>query len=215
MEIAGAIFDFDGTLVDSMYIWDNVGADYLRTLGITPEDNLNDVLLTLSLVEAAEHFQLHYNVKNTVEQIIDAINKLVEHLYFDVVKLKDGVKPLLENFKKQGVNMCIATAADKYLVEACLKRNDIFDYFGAIFTCTEVKAGKDLPIIYLKSLEFLGTDISNTYVFEDALHAIETAQKAGFSVIGVYDKFSETLQDEIKSTANIYLKSFNDWEGIL
>lgn len=214
MKITGAIFDFDGVLIDSMYIWDNIGSDYLKTLGIKPEDNLNDILLTLSLIEGAQHFQSHYNVNNSVEGIINDINKLIEHFYFEVLKLKSGVRPLLESFKNQGVKMCIATATDRYLVEACLKRNDISDYFGEIFTCTEVNAGKDAPTIYFKALEFLGTDASNTYVFEDALHAVKTAKKANFNVIAVYDKSSEISQDEIKSTADIYLKSLDGWEGI-
>lgn len=215
MKITGAVFDFDGVIIDSMYIWDNIGSYYLKTLGIEADDNLNDELMTLSLIEGAQHFQSHYNVNNSVEGIINDINKLIEHFYFEVLKLKSGVRPLLESFKNQGVKMCIATATDRYLVEACLKRNYIFDYFGEIFTCTEVKAGKDSPAIYFKALEFLGTDASNTYIFEDALHAIKTAKRANLNVIAVYDKSSEISQNEIKSIANIYLKSLDDWKETL
>ena len=215
MEIRGAIFDFDGTLMDSMHIWDSLGAAYLKTLGITADDDLNDILMTMSMAEGAAHFQSHYKVQKTVEEITDGINQQIEYWYFEVVQLKEGVKPLLEHFKKQGIKMCIATATDQYLVEACLKRNHIFDYFEAIFTCTQVKASKESPLIYLTALEHLNTDISKTLVFEDALYAIQTAKNAGFHVVGVYDQFSEDGQEEIKSTADRYLKTFSDWEEIL
>ena len=107
--------------------------------------------------------------------------------------------------------MCIATATDRYLVEKTLRINNIDKYFCDIFTCTEVGAGKENPLIFEKALECLGTDKSNTLIFEDALHAIKTAKKAGFKVVAVYDFFSESDTFEIINISDIYMKSLDEW----
>ena len=207
--LTGAIFDFDGTLLDSMFIWDTIGEDYLRTLGKEPHEDLKETFMTLTLEEAAEYYREHYKVTLSVTEIVDSINAMVERIYRTKVTLKPGVTDYLRLLKESGVKMCIATVTDRYLVEDTLERLGILHYFCGIFTCAEVGYGKDKPIIYQKALEHLGTAKEETFVFEDSLFALETAKADGFPTIGVYD-VHESRQEEMKRLADCYVRSFEE-----
>ena len=208
-QIEGIIFDLDGTLLDSMEIWNTVGNDYLISLGIEPRENLAEVFKEMSLKQSAEYYQRVYGVDKTIEEIISGINGVIESFYIERVQLKDGVKEFLETLSEQDVKMCIATATDRYLVETALMRLGVRDYFQKILTCNEVGYGKDSPVIFEQALEILGTSKEHTYVFEDALHAVKTAKQAGFQVVGVYD-LSEPEQEEVKKLSDMYVLSFQD-----
>ena len=210
--LKGAIFDFDGTLVDSMFIWDTIGEDYLRTLGKEPHEDLKETFMTLTLEEAAEYYRTHYGVTLSVKEIVDGVNTMVEGIYRTRVALKQGVADFLAQLKENGTRMCIATVTDRYLVEETLDRLGILQYFSEIFTCAEVGYGKDKPIIYRKALEHLGTTKNETYVFEDSLFALKTAKADGFTAVGVYDRH-ETSQDNLKSLADYYIRDF--WDPVL
>lgn len=208
MRIKGAIFDLDGTLLDSMFIWDTIGEDYLKSQGILPKENLNETFKSMSLLQAAEYYQSEYGLSLTTEEIMDGVNDMIEHFYADVVLTKPGVAEFLEKLKKCGTKMCVATATDKHLVKAALERNGILNYFSEIFTCTEVGAGKDNPLIFNRALAHLGTNIADTLVFEDALYAIKTAKGAGFTVCGVEDTSEKSNQAIIKNMVDIYIHSY-------
>jgi HAD superfamily hydrolase (TIGR01509 family) len=212
MKLSGAIFDLDGTLLDSMKIWDNLGHDYLISLGISPKMDLKEKLASLSLIQAAEYFNVEYHVNLSVPEIMAGINHLLEQFYCHTAPAKKNVPELIQRFHKAGVNMCVATATDKTLAKAALKRIGLLDYFKGILTCTEVGLGKDNPEIYKKALELLGTNKKETYVFEDALHAIQTAKKAGFFVVGVHDESAKTWVEEIKKISDIYIDTFKEME---
>lgn len=210
MKIEGAIFDLDGTLLDSMYIWDTIGGDYLRSLGIQPRENLNQTFKTMSLLQAAGYYRSEYGLTLSTDEIMDSVNHMIERFYFHDVKAKVGVKDVLERLKKAGVSMCIATATDLHLAEAALRRNDILEYFSGIFTCTEVGSGKDNPEIFNQALAQLATPKQSTLVFEDALYAVKTAKSAGFTVVAVYDKYEAEHSGEIRVLADIYIDSFSE-----
>jgi len=203
----GAIFDFDGTLVDSMFIWDTFGEDYLRTLGKEPRENLTETFKTFTLEQAAEYYREHYGVTLSVGEIVDGVNEMVAKLYRTKVTLKDGVREFLEALKSQGVKMCVATVTDRPIVEDVLCNLGIRDFFTEIFTCAEVGYNKETPHIYRAALEVLGTKKDETVVFEDALHALMTAKKDGFPVAAVYDKH-ETKQIEMRSEADYYISDY-------
>lgn len=210
IKIEGAIFDLDGTLLDSMFIWDTIGSDYLRSLGIEPREDLNQTFKSMSLLEAAEHYQKEYGVTRSLDEIMRGVNGMIESYYFNDVKAKDGVPDLLERLKGRGVKMCVATATDLHLAKAALERNGILQYFSKIFTCTEVGCGKDTPEIYNRALQHLGTPKPGTVVFEDALYAIKTAKEAGFLVVGVFDPSEAAHREEIQALADIYIDSFTE-----
>ena len=205
--IKGAIFDLDGTLLDSMWIWDTIGETYLLSLGITPKEDINALFRTFSLTQAAEYYIKNYNVRLSVEQIMEGVNKIVEEYYFNTVQLKNGVKEFLQILRKNNVKMCIATVTDRYQVEAALKRIGIKDYFTDILTCREIGHGKNQPIIYREALKKLGTKKSNTLVFEDAFYALKTASDDGFLTVGIYDKYNDDIQ-KIQNRCDIYLQDY-------
>ena len=207
--LKGAILDFDGTLVDSMFIWDTIGEDYLRSLGKEPHEDLKETFMTLTLEEAAEYYRTQYGVTLSVKEIVDGVNTMVEGIYRTRVALKQGVADFLAQLKENGTRMCIATVTDRYLVEETLDRLGILQYFSEIFTCAEVGYGKDKPIIYRKALEHLDTAKNETYVFEDSLFALKTAKADGFTTVGVYDRH-ENRQDNLKNLADYYILDFAD-----
>ena len=208
MKINGAIFDLDGVLLDSMFIWDTLGETYLKSQGIKPRDDVRETLRPMSLLQAAEYFRYEYGMLESVQEITDGINNLVERFYFDLVKPKLGVIEFLDELKEKNVKMCITTATDRHMVDAALRRNRMEQYFEKIFTCTEVGHGKDEPNIYLQALEFLGMKKREVYLFEDALYAITTAKKAGFSVAAVYDSTAQDQQTRIKELSDAYITTF-------
>ena len=205
--IKGAIFDFDGTLVDSMFIWDTFGEDYLRTLGKEPNENLTETFKTFTLEQAAEYYRKNYGVTLSVGEIVDGVNEMVAKLYRTKVALKNGVLEFLRDLRSKGVKMCVATVTDRPIVEDVLKKLGIRDFFTEIFTCAEVGHNKETPHIYRVALEVLGTQKDETIVFEDALHALMTAKKDGFTVAAVYDKY-ETGQNEMRAAADYYISDY-------
>lgn len=211
INIKGAIFDLDGTLLDSMHIWDTIAEDYLLSQGILPDSNLREAVRVMSIQQVCEHFCNVYGLPLTQQEIADGINKMIEDFYFNHAQLKDGAVEMLERLKNHGTRMCVATATDRYLVEAALNRTGIADYFGRIFTCTESGAGKDQPDIFDQALDFLGTAKNETIIFEDSLYAIKTAKAHGFIVAAFYDAVSHHQQKEIKSLADYYYRSLTEW----
>lgn len=207
MKIKYAIFDFDGTLFDSMFIWDSVGEIYLRSLGKEPKRSMREDIRTMSLYQSACYFKQEYDLSFSAEEIIAGINQIIEHFYSHEVLPKSGVVDFLKRMKKAEIRMCIATALDRYQIEAALQRCKMSHYFDAVFTCSEVGHGKDEPVIFRKALEYFGAERSSTVVFEDALHAIRVAKTDGFIVVGVFDS-SEKRQEEIRDLSDCYVADF-------
>lgn len=209
-----AVFDFDGTIFDTMEVWDNVAKIFLTSLNRKPKPDLTDMIKIMSLYQSAVYLKKEYSLSLSIEEIMEAINKIIEDFYFNEALPKKGVVKYLKELKDRGIHICIATATDRYLIEAALKRCEMENYFEQIFTCTEVGHGKDEAIIYEKAAEYFNANKDETIVFEDAFHAIETAKKAGFIVAGVFDK-SETNQSEIRNLSDYYIEDFQNTVEIL
>ena len=207
--IQGIIFDFDGTLFDSMFIWDTAGEVYLRSIGKEPEDDLQKILKPMSLLQSAEYIREKYHIPLSVDEIMDGVNRTVEGFYFHTVEPKPGVIDFLEELHRRNIKMCIATATDRYQVEAALQRCGMLRFFSKIFTCTEVGSGKDRPDIFRRAMEHLQTDRKTTAVVEDAYHAIHTAKQDGFLVVGVYDSH-ESRQQELLRLVDVFLSDYFD-----
>lgn len=206
--IRGAIFDCDGTLFDSMYLYRNFCCRYLAGRGFEPEAELDETVRYMGIMEAAEYIRSTYGIGDTAVQIVQDWNRILERAYFHEIRLRPGVRELLAELHSRNIPMCIATATDRHLVTAALKREKIFDYFRDIITCGEVGAGKERPDVFLRALEILGTDAAFTWVFEDARHAVFTAKKCGFFVCAVFDEDERDHIFEIKEKSDIYLQSF-------
>ena len=208
--IEGAIFDLDGTILDSMFIWNEIGYKFLENKNIQAPPGADKEFIKMSLQQAAEYYIEHFDNTATIESIINDINNLVQDFYFYEVIKKPDVAEFLEYLNNRGVKMCIATATDKYLVEKALERNGIRHYFSEIFTCNGVGAGKDTPVIYEKALKHLGTNKETTFVFEDALYAIETANKADFRIVGISDVSEKADPETIKPLCDVYINNYSE-----
>lgn len=210
--IKGAIFDVDGTLLDSMEIWEDAGARYLRRVGVEPEANLSEILYPMTMAEGAEYVKERYQLAFALDEIIQGVLDTVRDFYFYEAALKPGAKELLLWMKKKNIPVAAATASDREHIKAAFERLGIDGYFRRIFTCSEVGAGKKNPLIYEKAAAYLGAKPGEILVFEDALYALATAKNAGFCTVGVYDRFSEDEQEELSRRADIYLRNLTDWK---
>lgn len=214
MEIEGAIFDIDGTLLDSMPVWETLGEDYLLSQGIKPHEDLKEKFKDMSLYDAACYYKTEYGLKGDADTIMAGINGMLARFYKNEALPKAGAPEFLSSLEIRGVKMCIATATDSTLVKAALERNGMLHFFSGIFTCTGIGHGKDEPDIFNAALNSLRTSKSRTWVFEDALYAINTAKTAGFNVVGVYDRFEEKAV-EVRRKSDIYIHSFKEMEDYL
>lgn len=215
MKIKGAVFDVDGTLLDSMPMWMHLGERYLLKKNITPEENLGEKLFPMTMEEGAWYLIDTYHLQDCAEIVIRDTIEIAKDFYVDEVQLKTGALELLNFLSEHNVSCSIATTADKELVESAFLRLGIMKYFRGIFTCSEVGAGKEEPLVYLKAAEILEALPKEVLVFEDSLHGIETAKKAGFKTIGIYDEASIDKQKEIKNTAYMYGTSFLELQSKL
>lgn len=209
--IKGAIFDMDGTLLDSMPVWEHASERYLQSKGIVVKEKLSKILFTMSMRQGAAYVKENYGLAEDIDTIVSGVNAIVFAAYEREVQPKAGVKGFLEELRQARIPMVVATSTDRPMVETALERTGLAPYFARIFTCTEVGAGKAKPDIYDAAAKFLGTERCETWVFEDAFYAMETAGKAGFKLVGIYDAASEEEQAQIQKQADVYLP---DWTKI-
>lgn len=179
-KIRGAIFDADGTLLDSLALWDNAGARYLAARGIRPEKNLNEILSPLTLEEGSAYLKERYALPEPPEEIKQSFLRTVADFYRNEVCLLPGAEAVLRALQRERIPMAVATAGDKTLLEAALARLGLLDLFCAILTCSDLHTSKREPTVYLAAASLLGTLPSETLVFEDDPVALQTAASAGF-----------------------------------
>ena len=194
MNIKAAIFDMDGTLVDSLFLWEVIwstfGDKYLNDKTFTPSTDDDKKVRTLTLKDAMDLIHKNYNLGENGEELLQFANSIMLDFYSNTVKLKSGVREFLEYLKSQNTKMCIASATAPELLFVALKQCDIEKYFSKVFSCGEIGKGKDEPDVFLLAKDYLKTSIEDIWVFEDSLIAIETAAKIGMKTVGVYDKFN-------------------------
>ena len=163
--IKGAIFDVDGTILDSMGIWDEAGIRYLKSKGIEAPSDLGDTLFTMTIAEAADYLKEKFALKETTDAIEQGILDTVEDYYYEEAPLKSKVVEILEILKRENIPMVVASSSEKAHIEAAFQRLEILKYFQAIYTCQEVGEGKSSPLIFEKACEELGTDpVSYTHL---------------------------------------------------
>lgn len=210
----GAIFDVDGTMLDSLAIWMNAAPIYLTQMNIKPDKDIVEIMWSMSLPEGAEYLKKRYEISQTSEEILQGVLAVVRDFYFYEAMPKEGVAELLKRFKDKNIKMAIATSSNKEHIEVAMKRLGLRDYFEVICTCEEAGAGKTKPDVYSMAAKAIGTLPEETYIFEDSLFAIKTAKKAGYRVVGVYDSFSEKEQEEIKEYSDIYCINLEDFSEV-
>lgn len=211
-KIKGAIFDMDGTLLNSMNYWATVAEEFLEKNDLLSRAGDNRRFLEWGMKEFYNYAVRELGLTLTFEETHKQMYDIIAYHYENDVSVKSGVINMLDTFLSRGVRMCLATATDRFMVERVLSRLGIEKYFSRIFTTGEVGVGKAQPVIYELALEHLGTTKDDTYVFEDAYYAITTAHNAGFLVAAVEDKNVFVSKDEILSLCDIYLSEENGYD---
>ena len=206
--IEGVIFDLDGTLLDSMPWWDDLGERYLLARGKTPEPNIRYHFKRLTMEGSARYMKSTYHLDESIEEICTGVMAGIETAYRDTIPLKPGAADMLTALLSTHVPVCVATASERYCVDAAFARLGVSDYFKFVLTCSEVGASKTRPLVFERACELLGTPRANTLVVEDSLHAIETAQAAGFPCAMVEEPASVADAPAMEQLACMRLKNF-------
>lgn len=206
-KVSAVIFDIDGVLLDSLKIWKCIGARYLESIGIEPEEGLDRILFPMSMEQGATYLKDHYSVPKHTEEIIEGIESLLKDFYYFEVLTKPGAGELIAFFNDEGIPLSAATSSPREHVTKALERNGIFFHSDRIFTNSEVGESKHSRKIYDMASQSMGSSSEETLVIEDSLYALKTAKAAGYITAGVYDPDGESDQDGIKNEADIYLLS--------
>jgi HAD superfamily hydrolase (TIGR01509 family) len=209
MNITGAIFDFDGTVFDSMHIWKGVKFQFFDRIGLVLNEEQREEFKKLFLLDAIELAKTRFDLKMTDKELFDEFFTLIKEKYLADTKPKNDIVEFLEKLKAKGVKMGIATATGEPALIAVLEKFNMLHYFEEIYSTYTVGASKTEPKVYDVVLNELGTEKETTWVFEDALYAAKTAKKAGYNVVGIYDK-SEPEQEELKNLVDIYIHNYSE-----
>lgn len=204
------IFDLDGTLIDSMPVWKNVGKDFLNRYGFECSEEIDDKIKRQTLFETAAYFKNLFDIAMDIDEIVAEIIAMVAEEYEKNVPLKPFAKQYLEKQKQCGTKMCVLTASEPEYTLAAMKRLDILHYFEFIATCTEMNLTKKDSEVFEQTMKRLGGKKQNTLVFEDALYAIRSAKKGGFYTVAVAEKIRPNDFKEIKNLADLYIQSYEE-----
>lgn len=208
--IKAAIFDLDGTLVDSMWMWKAIDIEYLGRYGYDCPDDLEREIEGKSFTETAAYFKERFRLPDDIARIKEDWTQMSIDKYRHEVPLKTGAREFLQYLEEQGIKTGIATSNGRDMVEAVLESLNIDRCFQIVTTACEVAAGKPAPDIYLRVAEQLGMSPSECLVFEDIPAGILAGKRAGMPVCAVEDNFSLNLEQEKRTMADYYIKDYNE-----
>ena len=208
IKVKAAIFDMDGTLVNSLMFWDAMAQDinerFFGKENFKIDEELDRTVRTMIFSEAMLYTRKFYDLPVTEEEFLDFAAEKLEAFYKYTVKTKAGVFQMLDYFVEKGVKLCLASATDLKYVKIAVDSCGFSKYFPIILSCSEIGKGKDQPDIYYKAIDTLGVKLDEVCVFEDSPVALETAHKAGITTIGVYDEYTYD-QDRVQAASDVYL----------
>ncbi len=211
MKITGAIFDFDGTLFDSMHVWVGIRDKFFDKIGLVLSDEEKEAFRGLYLRESLLLAKERGLVKESYEELFNMFFDYIKELYLKDAEPKNDIREFLEELRAGGVKMGIATATGEPALIAVLEKFGMLHYFDAIYSTYTVGAAKTEPKLYDTVLKELGTDKKTTWIFEDAVYAARTAKENGYNVVGIYDK-SEPQAEELKGLADVYIYNYREIE---
>ena len=208
--IAAVIFDMDGTLIDSLGVWADSDRIFAEELGLSYDAKISAAMKKMHYVSACEYLKEYYALDMSAEEIGARIMEIVREKYLHEIPLKPYVLDVMRALRSRGVKMCVATSNDKSLAEGALKNLGIYDMLEFVITSDEVGVGKESPLIFTRAAEMMCVSPQNTAVFEDSVHAAESAAAAGFFTVGIYDGKYNNEFEEMKRTADMTVKSFGE-----
>lgn len=207
----GVIFDLDGTILDSMKMWQDLDRDFLERYGKEYKPQVSEMMLSKSLEQAAEIIAEQYNLPLTPQEIVEEWNVQLYEKYMYELELKPNALEMIEMFEKYKIPMCVATLTEKWYAEGALKRLGIYDKMQFVLTVSEVGKSKRDPEIYIMCAQRMGIHPGDIVVMEDSLHAIETAKSARFITYGIVDKNNHSVE-EIEQVAD---KTITDFQQVI
>lgn len=202
------IFDLDGTLVDSMWMWKAIDVEYLARFDLECPEDLQKEIEGMSFSETAAYFKKRFSLEDSLEQIKEAWVQMSIEKYKNEVPLKPGARAFLDYISMNGIVAGIATSNGRAMVDAVLDSLDIRRYFRVVATACEVAAGKPAPDIYLNVAGRLQVAPSDCVVFEDVPAGIQAGKNAGMTVFAVEDAFSLDMREEKMQLADYYIKDY-------
>ena len=208
MKYSAYLFDFDGTLVDSMPSFISVMLRILDENGIKYGDDIIKIITPLGYLGTAKYFIDKLGLKMREEDILKIMNEYAYDEYAYKIPAKENVIETILRLKEQGADLNILTASPHSVLDVCLKRLGIFDIFTNVWSCDDFATTKADKEIYRMASEKIGKPIDEILFLDDNYNADKTAALAGMKVCGVYDKSSEEYTDEIKSVSDYYIKDF-------
>lgn len=214
-KIKAVIFDMDGTLIDSMWLWKAIDIDYLGRHGIDLPDDLQKDIEGMSFSETANYFKTRFKIEDDIDTIKNEWNEMADEYYRHRVPMKEWAHDFLLALQEQGIKLGIGTSNSKELVSVIMEKFGIEGLFDSIRTSCEVEQGKPHPAIYLKVAEDLGIDPEHCMVFEDVPNGIIAANDAGMTSVAVFDDFSKMMDDEKRALSDYYVHSYQDVLALL
>ncbi len=208
--IKAVLFDMDGTLVDSLWMWGDIDVEYLGKHGYEVPADLQHTIEGMSFSEAAVYFKEHFRLPSSAEEIKDEWIEMAKDKYAHEVPFKPGALRFLKHLKEQGIPMGIATSSSRELLETVMEALKLSDYIDYCMTSCEAGAGKPAPDIYRKVAEQLGAAPEECLVFEDTIAGIQAGLNAGSKVCAVAEKQSEGWKEQILKLADYYIESFDE-----
>lgn len=210
--LEAAIFDLDGTLIDSMWLWYQIDVEFLAQFGAEVPADLQKSIEGMSFTETAQYFRERFPyIPYSVEQLKKIWNDMAHHKYAHEVTLKPGIQEFLRHLKEKGIKTGVATSNSRELVEVALTNLGIRDYFDSIRTACEVEKGKPAPDIYLRVAKDLEVEPAKCMCFEDVPAGIMAGKNAGMVTCAIEDVFSRNMREEKKELADFYIEDYYDF----
>lgn len=207
--IKAYLFDFDGTLVDSMPTYVNSMLRILDENGIEYGEDIIKIITPLGLMGTANYYK-QLGVKGEVEDIIMKMKEYMYYEYLNNIPAKDNVISVLKTLKEKGAKLNVLTASPHVTLDPCLKRLGLFDLFHNVWSCDDFATTKADPEIYVKAAEKIGEKVQDVLFLDDNYNADKTAKKAGMQVCGVYDDSSKDYIEEMKTVGDYYIYNFKE-----
>ena len=208
--IKAVIFDLDGSLVDSMWMWKQIDIEYFAKYGLDMPDTLQKDIEGMSFTEVAHYFKTSFDFPVSEEEMKNEWNQMAWDKYINEVPLKNGADKFLTFCKENNIALGIATSNSKELVTAVCKSLGIEKYFSCIMTACEVQKGKPAPDIYLAVAKKLNVLPEQCLVFEDIIPGIMAGKNAGMKVCAVEDAYSAYQKNDKLKTADYYINDFHE-----
>ncbi len=209
-ELEAVIFDLDGSLVDSMWMWKKIDMEYLERFGISLPENLQQEIEGMSFVETAGYFKEHFQIPDSIEEIGETWNRMAWDKYMYEVPLKPGVMDFLHTCRSHRIKLGIASSNSSALIMNVLEAHHIRDFFDCIKSGTDVIKGKPAPDIYLHVAKELNVNPQKCLVFEDITQGILAGKSAGMKVCAVEDAYSSEQWEEKIRLADLYISSYDE-----